>query len=128
MSVKMKRLDLWMAAALLAAIIGVPGAYAQSQGDSGVAASAPAAVSAPAQSRKEKRRADRALAKTVRRALVRVKGLDSGRIVVIAQGGAVTLGGSVPDAGQIDVAVAAAKGVNGVRDVTSSLSVKAPGQ
>lgn len=122
------RLVQWTAGVLLAAAIGVPCAYAQQQSDSGATASAPAPTSTPAQNRRAIRKADRLLSKQVRVALVRVKGLDSGRIVVIARSGDVTLGGSVPEAGQIALAHAAAQGVSGVHSVTDSLSVQAAGQ
>lgn len=120
------RLAQWTAGVLLAAALGAQAAYAQPQGDSAVTASAPTMT--PAQNRRAIRKADRLLAKQVRRALVRVKGLDSTQIVVIARGGDVTLGGSVPEAGQIALAHTAAQGVSGVRSVSDSLSVKAPGQ
>ncbi|WP_296663621.1 BON domain-containing protein [Paraburkholderia sp.] len=128
MKANKNKLAQWTAGVLLAAAIGTPGAHAQPQpqGDSGMTASVPAAT--PAQTRRATRKADRLLAKQVRRALVRVKGLDSSRIVVIARGGDVTLGGSVPEAEQTGVAHAAAAGVSGVRNVTDNLSVKAPGQ
>jgi hyperosmotically inducible periplasmic protein len=122
------RLAQWTAGVLLAAAIGAPSAYAQPQGDSGVAASAPAPAMTPAQNRRAIRKADHLLAKQVRRALVHVKGLDSTQVVVVAHGGDVTLGGSVPEAGQIALAHTAAQGVSGVHSVRDSLSVKAPGQ
>lgn len=122
------RLAQWTAGVLLAAAIGIPAAHAQPQGDSGVTASAPAPAMTPAQNRRAMRKADRLLAKQVRRALVHVKGLDSTRIVVIARGGDVTLGGSVPEAGQIGLAHTAAQGVSGVRSVSDSLNLKAQGQ
>lgn len=122
----MNRMVQWTAGALIAAAIGTTSAYAQQPGDSGVAASAPA--TSAAQSRRAIHKADRLLAKQVRRALVRVKGLDSSRIVVIARSGDVTLGGSVPEAGQTGLALAAARGVSGVSNVSSSLGVKAAGQ
>lgn len=94
-------------------------------------ASEVAPASAPASQkalRKAERKADRQLAKAVRRALVKVKGLDSGQIVVVAKNGAILLGGSVPTASQIDLAVPAARGVRGVSTVNNGLTVKALGQ
>lgn len=133
MKVKNDKVVRWTAWALLAAAMGVfggPGAYAQIPAPAGsdVTASGATAAATPAQNRRAIRKADRLLAKQVRQALVHVKGLDSGRVVVVARSGAVTLGGSVPEAGQIDLAIAAAKGVRGVVDVTNGLSVKAAGQ
>lgn len=104
-------------------VLGMTAAYAQA-GSTGAAA--PAA--SPAQSAKQIRKANRLLAKQVRSALVRVKGLDSSDVVVIAKGSAVTLGGSVPEASQIPLAASAARGVPGVSEVNDALTVKAPGQ
>jgi hyperosmotically inducible protein len=73
------------------------------------------------------RKANRLLSKQVRTALAKVKGLDSGDIVVIAKGSVVTLGGSVPDASQMPLAVTAAQGVQGVTEVHNTLSIKARG-
>lgn len=137
MTVKSNGLLRRTAGTLLAAafcVFGVVGAYAQPEGDSGdsgvtgAAAEKRPAEKRPAANWKLMSKADRLLAKQVRRALVRVKGLSADRIVVIARNGEVTLGGSVPDAQQIGVAVATAKGVSGVREVTDSLSVREPGQ
>jgi hyperosmotically inducible protein len=88
----------------------------------------PQAAPGSVPSAKSIRAANRQLAKAVRRALVKVKGLDSGNIVVVAKGGTVLLGGSVPDASQIELAVSSTKGVNGVVAVNNSLSIKALGQ
>lgn len=112
----------WIAGALV--VLGTAAAYAQG-GDTDAAA-LPSAGSVP--SAKAQRKADRLLAKEVRHTLVRVKGLDSGGIVVFARRGAVTLGGSVPEPGQITSAVSAAKDVKGVDTVKNSLTVKALGQ
>ena len=123
---KKNRFSPWAVSVLLAAAIGTPCAHAQPLEDAGVTGSASAAT--PAQNSKAIRKADRRLAKQVRHALVQVKGLDSERIVVSARSGSVTLGGSVPEAAQSGLAVAAAKAVSGVSNVTDSLTVKAPGQ
>lgn len=122
---KKNRFSPWAVSVLLAAAIGTPCAYAQPLEDAGVTGSASAT---PAQNSKAIRKADRRLAKQVRSALVQVKGLNSERIVVSARSGSVTLGGSVPEAAQSGLAVAAAKAVSGVSNVTDSLTVKAPGQ
>jgi hyperosmotically inducible periplasmic protein len=81
-----------------------------------------------ASSAKEVRKANRLMSKRVRTVLVKVKGLDSTAIVVIAKGSVVTLGGSVPDASQIALAMSAAQGVQGVTQVNNRLTIKAPGQ
>lgn len=104
-------------------VLGAATAYAQT---SDTEATAPAAASA-APTAKEMRKANRLLSKQVRTALAKVKGLDSGDIVVIAKGSVVTLGGSVPDASQMPLAVTAAQGVQGVTEVHNTLSIKARG-
>lgn len=111
----------WMVAAFVA--LGTAAAYAQT---SDTKTGAPAAVSS-ATDAKAMRKADRLLSKRVRRVLVKVKGLNSSAIVVIAKGSVVTLGGSVPDASQIPLAVSAAQGVEGVTEVHESLTIKQPG-
>ena len=112
----------WAAGAAL--VLAAATVYAQgSETDAVVQATGASAPSA-----KSIRAANRQLAKTVRRALIKVKGLDSGKIVVVAKGGAVLLGGSVPDANQIELAVSSAKTVNGVISVNNSLTVLQVGQ
>lgn len=101
-------------------------AISHAQGSEADTAASPSAGSAPGT--KAVRSANRLLEKEVRRTLVRVKGLDSDKIVVFASGGVVTLGGSVPEPGQIAIAFSAAKGVKGVHAVKNSLTVKALGQ
>ena len=93
-------------------------AYAQS----GDAAVAPAAASSSA---KETKAVNRALQKSVRRALSKTKGLSIANITVRARNGAVTLQGSVPDSRQSDLASQVAKGVAGVVSVTNALIVHA---
>lgn len=105
------------------AVFGAAAAYAQT---SDTTATAPEMASA-APSAKDIRKANRALSKRVRSVLVKVKGLDSSAIVVVAKGSVVTLGGSVPDSSQIPLAVSAAQGVDGVTEVHNSLSIKQPG-
>jgi hyperosmotically inducible periplasmic protein len=106
-------------------LLGTASAWAQDQG-SGAAASAPMA-SAP-QGHKAVRKANRLLSKNVRRALVKVKGLDSTNIVVSAKNGAIVLGGTVPQGDQIQLAVTTAQGVSGVRSVRNALRISAYGQ
>ncbi|MDE1182559.1 BON domain-containing protein [Paraburkholderia sp.] len=95
-------------------------AYAQS---SDAAATAPAPTSA-----KATKSANRALAKNVRRALSKTKGLSVSNIVVRARSGAVTLEGSVPEQAQADLATTAAQGVSGVTSVKNALTIRAIGQ
>ncbi|MFM0401700.1 BON domain-containing protein [Paraburkholderia aspalathi] len=90
-------------------------------------ASGPAAVaSGAAQNAKEVRAANRQLAKDVRHALRKSEsqGLSFSNVKVRASSGAVLLSGSVPDAPQIDLAIAIAKGVAGVESVSSKLVVR----
>ncbi|MFP6562050.1 BON domain-containing protein [Paraburkholderia sp. B3] len=103
-------------AALIA--LGATSAYAQG--------SETAASAGPAPSAKQIRKANHLLEKQIRRALVHVKGLDSTNVVVVARGGVVTLGGSVPDASQIPLAMSGAQRVSGVTEVRNSLQVRMP--
>ncbi|MDR3097471.1 MAG: BON domain-containing protein [Paraburkholderia sp.] len=70
---------------------------------------------------------NRALQKEVLRSLSRTKGLDASNIVVVARGGVVTLNGSVPQADQVERAIAVARRVSGVGDVKSHLGVRPEG-
>ncbi|WP_233805601.1 BON domain-containing protein [Paraburkholderia sp. HP33-1] len=98
-------------------------AYAQSSDAAATAAPAAAAPSA-----KQTRAANRALQKKVRGTLARTKGLTVGNIIVRARDGAVTLEGSVPEQGQIELATNAAQGVAGVTSVKAALTIRAIGQ
>jgi hyperosmotically inducible periplasmic protein len=92
------------------------------------AATAAPTASRAAPSAKSAKAANKQLAKNVRRALAKTKGLTSTDITTIAKGGAVTLEGTVPDAAQIDKATEAAKGVAGVTSVKNALTIRAIGQ
>jgi hyperosmotically inducible periplasmic protein len=83
-------------------------------------------ASNPTQVAKDAKAANRQLAKDVRRALkdARNKGLRFRNITVRADNGVVSLTGSVPEAGQIDLAISTAKAVPGVRSVNSRLAVR----
>lgn len=97
-------------------------AYAQSS--DATAASAPAA----APSAKSVKASNRALQRSVRKALSKTKGLSVTNITVRARSGAVTLEGSVPEQPQIDLATQAAQGVAGVTSVKNALTIRAIGQ
>jgi len=84
-------------------------------------ASAPNASSA-APSAKSIRAANRQLAKNVRRALAKTKGLSTVNVTVRANRGVVTLEGAVPDSGQVDKAGQVAQGVAGVTSVKNDLT------
>jgi hyperosmotically inducible periplasmic protein len=73
---------------------------------------------------KAEKKANRQLGHKVRAALAKAKGLDVSSIAVRAKGGAVTLTGTVPDQGQIDLAGTTAKGVAGVASVSNKLNVQ----
>lgn len=97
-------------------------AYAQSSDAAATAdtASAPAAKSVKA--------GNRALQRSVRRALSKTKGLSVANITVRARSGAVTLAGSVPEQPQVDLATQAAQGVAGVTSVKNALTIRPVGQ
>ncbi|WJF90885.1 BON domain-containing protein [Paraburkholderia bonniea] len=88
----------------------------------GTMASAPAAAAPAAKS--SSKHANGALGRKVRGALAKAQGIDVSKISVRARNGSVTLTGSVPDAGQIDLATQAAKSVAGVKSVQNKLSVQ----
>jgi hyperosmotically inducible periplasmic protein len=67
--------------------------------------------------------ADRALGKSVRRALSKAQGFDVSGVFVRARGGAVTLSGTVKSGEQIQQAEDITKSVQGVTSVTNKLSL-----
>lgn len=113
----MKALNIMKVASGVAAIVFALQANAQAS-DS---AASPAAAAAPAS-----KAANRALAKKIRHALARTKGLDPTHIYVKVVSGAVTLSGSASAQDQIDLAVKAAQGVDGVTSVKNDLTVRSP--
>lgn len=80
----------------------------------------------PGSSAMEIRAADRALQRSVRRALAKTRGLDVVNISVRARSGAVVLEGSVPEQSQIDLATHTAQGVAGVDSVKNALVIHVP--
>jgi hyperosmotically inducible periplasmic protein len=96
--------------------------YAQSSS----ATSAPATAAAP--NTMSTKAANRALQRTVRRALSKTKGLSVANITVRARSGAVTLEGAVPEQSQIDLATQTARAVPGVSSVNNALTVHEIGQ
>ncbi|WP_027794488.1 BON domain-containing protein [Paraburkholderia acidipaludis] len=91
-------------------------AHAQTSAPAESAASAPAGA-------KEAKAANRALQKSVIRTLARTRGLTVTNITVRANDGDVVLEGTVPEASQMDIAVQAARGVQGVKSVKSALTL-----
>ncbi len=77
---------------------------------------------------KSMRIANRQLAKKVRTALSKTKGLDITSVAIRARGGSIALSGSVPDATQIEKAGTVAQGVAGVTSVKNDLTVREVGQ
>lgn len=67
--------------------------------------------------------ADRALQKSVVRALSKTKGLRAATITVRAHNGAVILEGTVPEQSQVGLASQAAQEVEGVTSVTNALTL-----
>ncbi|MCG5073269.1 BON domain-containing protein [Paraburkholderia tagetis] len=77
--------------------------------------------------KKAVRAENRKLQKEVLRNLTKTKGLNASNIVVVARSGVVTLGGSVPEANEAELATAIARGVAGVTEVKSNLAVRPEG-
>ncbi len=72
------------------------------------------------------RRADRALRRSIYKALARYTEIDAGNISVAAKNGLVTLAGTVWDAGQIGTVERVVRSAPGVLDVTNKLTVQRP--
>jgi hyperosmotically inducible protein len=93
---------------------------------SGSGAVATAASSGTA-SKKQMRKEDRALARSVKNALRKVKGIDVANVRVISRDGVVSIIGNVREQAQIDAATAAASKVAGVKRLDNQLAVGDPG-
>ncbi|WP_244830307.1 BON domain-containing protein [Caballeronia sp. TF1N1] len=114
-----KAMRLVGAAFMLAASIGgSSGAHAQGS----YAASSVPASDAKA-SKAASKAADRALQKSVLRALSKTRGLRVASITVRASEGAVILEGTVPEEAQIGLATQVAEGVEGVKSVKNALTL-----
>ncbi|MFM0627590.1 BON domain-containing protein [Paraburkholderia xenovorans] len=110
-----------LVAALSAAV--APLAASAQDDNNGTAVASAAAGSAS--SAKSIRAANRKLAKNVRTAMAKAKGIDMTQLFVYAKGGAITLSGSVPKSDQVDRAGEIARSVPGVSSVDNRLSVYA---
>ncbi|MCA8348480.1 BON domain-containing protein [Burkholderia cepacia] len=64
------------------------------------------------------------LCKEIRKALVKSRKLDTQNIAVICRSGVVTLAGTVPEQGQVDIAVAVANSIAGVQSVINALTIR----
>ncbi|WP_027796661.1 BON domain-containing protein [Paraburkholderia acidipaludis] len=117
----MKLIQVARAATAAFALALAVGAHAQASDTS-----ANNAVAAAPTSAKATKAANRALAKKVHRALAHTKGLDPTHIYVKVVSGVVTLTGSCDSQNQMDLAVEAAKKVDGVTSVSNGLSIKTP--
>jgi hyperosmotically inducible protein len=111
---KTRSIALMVGAALVTVSVGA--AYA-AEGDS---ASTPAAGTSAGGTPKQQ---DHALAKNVRHALYKTKGLVSSGITVLVKNGMVSLDGTVPEQGQIALAGDAAQSVTGVASVKNNLTL-----
>ena len=108
-----------LSALCLTVAIAMPvAAYAQASD----AMAAPDASSATS-SKKAVSKADRALARAVRRALSKAQGFNVSNVYVRARSGAVTLSGSVDTGDQITQAETVAKSVSGVNSVSNKLTL-----
>jgi hyperosmotically inducible protein len=108
-----------LSAVCLTAAVAMPvAAYAQASD----AMSAPD-TSSTTSSKKAVSKADRALARAVRRALSKAQGFNVSNVYVRARSGAVTLSGSVDTGDQITQAETVAKSVSGVNSVSNKLTL-----
>ena len=80
----------------------------------------------PKQITRSDRRADRALKRSIYKALAKYTEIDAGNISVVAKNGVVTLGGIVRDPDQIGAVERVVKSVQGVLAVTNKLAVQRP--
>lgn len=103
-----------------AALVILTSAGAWAQGGS---ASSSAPGMASTSDAKAVKAADRALQKSVVRALSKTKGIRAATITVRAHNGAVTLEGTVPEQAQMGIATQAAEGVEGVTSVKNALTL-----
>jgi osmotically-inducible protein OsmY len=119
---KMRAIVRFGLVAALSAAIAPLAAFAQDGNNSAAVASAAAGS---ASSAKSIRAANRKLAKNVRTAMAKAKGIDMTQLFVYAKAGAITLSGSVPKSDQVDRAGEIARSVPGVSSVDNRLSVYA---
>ncbi|MFM0642257.1 BON domain-containing protein [Paraburkholderia metrosideri] len=120
-----KNLAMFFIAALTAIASSAMAQPGDASGSSASVPTPPQAASMP--SEKAIKAADRKLVRKVSQALARTKGLNSTRLLVRAKSGAITLLGSVTDAGQIPIAVDTAQRVDGVKSVTNEIRVAEQG-
>jgi hyperosmotically inducible periplasmic protein len=111
------------ALAVFASLLAASNAWPQASGG-GVAQPGSMAAASGSVSPKAARQANRALRKKVYAALAQHKEIDAGNLSVTAKEGAVTLGGTVTAAEQVDKVAGIVKSVPGVTSVTNRLTVQ----
>ncbi|WP_175855946.1 BON domain-containing protein [Burkholderia anthina] len=104
---------------VVACFVHVSGVHAQSASD---AAMTRHTTTEPG--RKAVSAENRRLCRDIRKALVKSRKLDTQNIAVICRSGVVTLSGTVPEQGQVDIAAAVAMSIAGVQSVTNALTVR----
>jgi hyperosmotically inducible periplasmic protein len=112
-----------MLTALLASVSS--GVYSQAVRNGEVPANPAATVSQPQVARSD-RHADRALKRSLYKALAKHTEIDAGNISIVAKNGLVTLDGTVADAGQIDEVERVVRSSPGVLAVTNKLMIQRP--
>jgi hyperosmotically inducible periplasmic protein len=106
-----------LSALCLTAAMAIP-LYSHAQASDATSGAAPA----PHMSKKATP-ADKALARSVRKALSKAQGFDVSGVFVKARGGAVVLSGTVKSGDQIQQATDVAQGVSGVTSVSNKLTL-----
>ena len=120
----MKAVDLLKALGVVVCVAVASSAYAQSSD----AAATTAESASPTKAQKSAtKKTDRKLGYDVRRALSKTQGFDVSNVYVRSRAGAITLTGTVPEAGQIAQAEEVAKGVTGVKSVTNKITLGVQG-
>jgi hyperosmotically inducible periplasmic protein len=105
---------------LASAIVALVSLTAAAQDGSATDASAVVLAS----NAKATKAANRALQKSVRKAMSRDRGLNLENLTVRARGGVVTLMGTVPSAGQVGLATQITQNVPGVTSVVNQLAIR----
>jgi hyperosmotically inducible periplasmic protein len=103
--------------------IAMNGAHAQSANAPADAAMQPTMQAAATPDSMSPKQADRALSRSVRKALSKAPGFDVSGVFVRARGGNVTLSGTVRNGDQIRQAEDIARGVQGVNSVSNKLTL-----
>lgn len=106
-----------LSALCLTAAMAIP-VYSYAQ-----ASDAMSAAPAAAPMSKKATPADKALARSVRKALSKTQGFDVSGVFVKARGGVVVLSGTVKSGDQIQTATQVAQGVSGVTSVSNKLTL-----